>query len=184
MKLVFVIIIAIGALLPRSNLLADQTAPELDEWFVELATTDDQHTARELSSKIWNTWLQNDREDITNLMSAGIKLMSVGQLPGALAQFDRIVELVPEFAEGWNKRATVLYFMNRPDDSVADIKQTLLLEPRHFGALSGLGLILMDSGDHTSALTAFERAQQVNPHAPGILENIEQIKNLLKKSTI
>lgn len=162
---------------------ADQNAPELDQWFEQLATTQDSRRADILTRKIWNAWLRSDREDVTALMVAGIAMMSQGKLADALVRFNRIIEADPAFAEGWNKRATVLYHMRLFADSIADIKQTLRLEPRHFGALSGLGLIMLERGNNLAALAAFEKAQAINPHAPGVSENIAYVRSLLRKQS-
>ena len=143
---------------------ADQNAPELELLFDKLNDTSDSHSAQKLTSKIWQIWTYNDRDDINKLMHAGVTLMNARQYKGALAQFDRIIELEPTFAEGWNKRATLYFLMDRYDDSINDIRETLTREPRHFGAMSGLGVILTETGDHTDAIAAFEYALKVNPH--------------------
>ena len=81
---------------------------------------------------------------------------SAGRLTAAIAEFGRVIEMAPDFAEGWNKRATAYYLNDELEASVADIQRTLVLEPRHFGALSGMGLIFLQSGDPRGALAAFE----------------------------
>ena len=167
-----------------ATIQADQSSPELEELFSQLEEVNSSQTAQELTSKIWAIWTQSDREDINKLMYAGVTLMNARQYKGALAQFDRIIELEPEFAEGWNKRATLYFLMDRYDESIDDIRETLIREPRHFGALSGLGVILTETGDHTDAIAAFEYALKVNPFLPGVSENIERVKKLLRKNSI
>ena len=106
--------------------------------------------------------------------------MNDGQLETALNFFDEVIRLAPGFAEGWNKRATVFYLMKNLDRSVNDIAQTLRLEPRHFGALSGLGLINQALGHTKAAIRAYERALKINPHLFRIKERVRFMKRLLK----
>ena len=87
--------------------------------------------------------------------------------------------MAPDFSEGWNKRATVYFLMKKFDQSVKDIAQTLRLEPRHFGALSGLGLINQAIGQTGAAIKAYEQALGLNPHLFGLKEKIERLKKLL-----
>jgi tetratricopeptide (TPR) repeat protein len=112
-------------------------------------------------------------------MRQGTVAMSQGQLGRALERFDRIVDLAPEFAEGWNKRATVLYLMGDYQASVLDIQRTLELEPRHFGALSGLGLIYDAIEEPAAALRSFEAALEIHPHLVGTLQRIEELRRQL-----
>ncbi|MGH6892472.1 MAG: tetratricopeptide repeat protein, partial [Dongiaceae bacterium] len=90
--------------------------------------------------------------------------------------FDKMIEVAPDFSEGWNKRATVLYLIGEYGRSRADVAKTLELEPRHFGALSGLGLIYIAEGDDEKALEAFRRALTVNPTMPGPQRWVEELK--------
>jgi tetratricopeptide (TPR) repeat protein len=96
-------------------------------------------------------------------MQRAILLMGQGLTPLALPILDDIVAQKPDWAEGWNKRATVLYLMGEYDRSLADIDRALALEPRHFGALAGIGLIRIEKGETREALAAFRRALAVNP---------------------
>ena len=112
-------------------------------------------------------------------MLIGITLMNDGQLEAAKKKFSEVIRLAPNFAEGWNKRATVYYLMNKFDRSVKDIAQTLRLEPRHFGALSGLGLINQAIGQTGAAIKAYEQALDLNPHLFGLKEKIERMKRIL-----
>lgn len=166
------------------GLYADQNDPVLDELFETLQKDGDSDSGLEITREIWNRWHHTDDEAAKTLLGNGVALMSVGALVEALGLFDRVVHLSPGFAEGWNKRATVLYLLDRNDESISDIKRTLELEPRHFGALSGLGLILLESGRYQAALTAFEKARDINPHTPGVIENIERTRRLLRNHSI
>ncbi len=102
--------------------------------------------------------------------------MQAGNLPGALQLFDAVTAERPDFAEGWNKRATVLYMMGALDASAKDVDKVLELEPRHFGALSGLGLINASKDKDDAAIEAFQRALEINPHMPGAKQNIDMLK--------
>ncbi len=118
------------------------------------------------------------------LMGQGIRLMRQGEHDDALAKFDAIVELAPDFAEGWNKRATVYYMIGDYDASVIDIVKTLELEPRHFGALSGLGLIYDAIDKPAGALKAYRRALAVHPNLGHARRRIEELKKILKDRAI
>ena len=89
---------------------------------------------------------------------------------------DKVVAAKPDYVEGWNKRATVYYYMDEYDSSLADIEKTLAIEPRHFGALAGLGMIMQDVGNMPGAIAAFERAVAVNPSLDNLKAAIEQLK--------
>ena len=95
-----------------------------------------------------------------------------------------MVNYDPDFAEGWNKRATVLYFLGRFEESIADIQKVLVLEKRHFGALSGLGLCYEALGDEEAALEAYLRALQVNPHLQFLPEKIERLRKNIRRRNI
>ncbi len=112
-------------------------------------------------------------------MLQGIQAMAVRNLSFALESFDRVTKLAPDFAEGWNKRATVYYLMDDLEESVQDIQRTLTLEPRHFGALSGMGLIFMQLGDDEGALRAYEEVIKIHPNAPGAQHHIRALRSKL-----
>ena len=105
--------------------------------------------------------------------------MSQARFPVALERFDRMVEQAPDFAEGWNKRATLHYLMGNFRASVLDIQRTLDLEPRHFGALSGLGLIYDAVDQPAAALRSFEAAFAINPHLRSIEQRIIELRRQL-----
>lgn len=159
---------------------AAQEDARLDELFERLKTTGDPVEGRGLTSEIWSIWLRSDDESVDRLMRKGIVAMAERDFETALILFNAIVEEAPDFAEGWNKRATVHYLMGNYPASVSDVERTLALEPRHFGALSGLGLINMALGRDEIALKAFEAALEVNPHLSGPKANIEDIKRRLE----
>ncbi len=167
--------IILAALVLGWGAQAGQSVSRLDELFAQLQATADLAE----SGRIW-TAAGDKRTDAE--MARGIEEMEIGDYPAALKHFDVVIEQAPGHAEGWNKRATVLYLMGDFDASKRDIARTLALEPRHWGALSGLGMIHMRSGDLLSAIEAFEDAVAINPHLLGTQLRIEQLKSIVKGS--
>ena len=117
-------------------------------------------------------------------MTTGVRAMTAGRLRQAERIFDEIISKAPDFAEGWNKRATVLYFLRQYDKSAADVRQTLLLEPRHFGAAAGLGLIFLSLNYPKSALEAFQKALEINPHLTGPKMQIKRLQEYLQDDPV
>jgi tetratricopeptide (TPR) repeat protein len=163
---------------------ADQTDPRLDGLFKQLKETADADEARGLETQIWAIWGRSDDADVNQLMDVGSLAMAGEKYAMALKAFDRIIELRPNFAEGWNKRATVYYLVGNYPASLADIKRTLELEPRHFGALSGLGLVNVELEHDEAALAAFERALAVDPHLDSATANAVALRERIKQRQI
>jgi tetratricopeptide (TPR) repeat protein len=160
--------------------IADQDDPRLEGLFERLQTTSNPAEARGLEERIWRLWLDADDAGLNRLMQQGILAMSDHRYTAALEAFDRMVEQAPEFAEGWNKRATVHFLMGNWRASVRDIQQTLALEPRHFGALFGLGLIYDALEQPQAALRSFEATLALNPHSDSTRQRIEQLREQLR----
>jgi tetratricopeptide (TPR) repeat protein len=163
---------------------ADQKDPRLEALFQELRVVTGYLKARTLEQQIWEIWTASGNPEVNRLMDDGVTALATQDYKKALSDFTRIIDLAPDFAEGWNKRATVLYLVGDYDGSLADVDQTLALEPRHFGALSGLGLIKAAQEREEEAIDAFEKALAVNPHMPGVISNIEHLKQRLKDKQI
>jgi tetratricopeptide (TPR) repeat protein len=159
---------------------ADQTDPRLDGLFARLQATQSPREARALESLIWEAWLAHEDDDVRLLIRQGTAHMAQGEFALALAAFTGVVERAPRFAEGWNKRATLFFLMDDFEASIADIERTLALEPRHFGALSGLGQIYLGLGRKELALKAFEAALRLDPHLVGVREAVEMLKKQLE----
>jgi tetratricopeptide (TPR) repeat protein len=157
-------------------LRADQRDTRLGPLFARLQTTTSASEAESIESRIWRIWGESDNAAVAPLMREGVVAMAEGRYPVALDRFDRLVEQVPDFAEGWNKRATVYYLMGNYPASVLDIRRTLELEPRHFGALSGLGLIYDALDDPAAALRSFEAAVAIDPHLETAQERIKELR--------
>ncbi|MGI9437508.1 MAG: tetratricopeptide repeat protein [Geminicoccaceae bacterium] len=141
----------------------DQQDPRLTPLFQMLRLTSDPNEARAVEQEIWEIWLEIEDPSMREHLERGIGAMVRQDLFLALTHFDQLVKDAPGFAEGWNKRATIHYFLGNFDASVRDIQQTLALEPRHFGALSGLGLIYDRLEKPAAALRSFEAALEIYP---------------------
>lgn len=161
---VYVAISASIALL--SPAFADQTAAELPSLFEQLRNSEEASVAAELEQAIWAHWLTGPDAASDQMMLQIQTSLQLGRHDLGLLLCNQLIDAYPEYAEGWNKRATILYLLNRPEESVADIRTTLELEPNHFGALSGLGLILLRAGDAEGALHAFEEVLSITPLSP------------------
>jgi hypothetical protein len=109
-------------------------------------------------------------------MQRAIKALGSGDLPEAGRVLDALVQEWPAWSEAWNKRATLRFIEGRDADSLDDIGQTLSLEPRHFGAVSGFAQICVRAGDLTAALTAFEHVLSINPHQEGARRAVEVLR--------
>ena len=156
---------------------ADQNDPALDSLFDRLATTSSAEEASDISNEIWQRWSTNDDPDVSQLMEIGIRALNYSTYRKALRSFDRIIEMAPQFAEGWNKRATLYYHIREYRRSIDDIKETLRLEPRHFGAWSGLGLVSLAQENYPGALVAFKKALSINPHIPNIRRYVQKLED-------
>jgi tetratricopeptide (TPR) repeat protein len=130
---------------------------------------------------LWLIWLRSGDREIDALMARGIEDMQSGQHASAIRTFTTIIEKKPDFAEGWNKRATALYLAGEFRKSLADCDQVLKRNPGHFGALSGAGLIHMQLQEYDLALARFRRALEVNPNMTGVELNIKEAERLLKE---
>ena len=159
---------------------SDQTDPRLNDLFAHLKEVSGPAEAAPTEQQIWAIWLETSDQAVGSLMQTGIDGMSRGDHRAALEAFDQVVAIAPDFAEGWNKRATVHYLMDNLDQSLEDIARTLELEPRHFGALSGRGLVYAKLDDLGRALNSFEAATAVNPQMVGPRINAEAIRQILK----
>ncbi len=170
--------IAVFGPLPGS---ARQDDARLDDLFARLQQTGDVQEARLIEGLIWTLWFESGNPDVDRRMEAGGEAMNAGRYDEALRHFNRVIEIDPSFAEGWNRRATLHYLMGQFDASVRDIQETLVREPRHFGALSGLGLINSALERWESAIKAYEEALRLDPHLVGAKQNIEDLKKKLNQ---
>jgi len=128
---------------------------------------------------IWRIWRGAGAEAAVSAVDRALRALGSGDFSGSLLALDNAVSTDPLFAEAWNRRATVHFLLGDHRKAVADIQRVLVLEPRHYGALSGLGQILLREGDIEGALTAFEAAIALNPHLTRITEVIAWIRSSL-----
>jgi tetratricopeptide (TPR) repeat protein len=150
----------------------------LDFLFGALKAAPDEASAKHVEARIWAIWLQTPSDTAALLMLRAKAAMDAQQTDVALKLLDAVIKLRPDYVEAWNRRATLYYLSNDYARSLADIQQVLVREPRHFGALAGLGMIMQDLGDDRRALDAFRKALDINPH----LEKVpELVKTLTEK---
>ncbi len=156
---------------------ADQNDPALDRLFERLTITTSEEEASNITREIWQRWTANDDPEVSQLMQTGIRALNYSTYRRALQSFDRVIEMAPEFAEGWNKRATLYYHIKEYRRSIDDIKETLRLEPRHFGAWSVLGLVSIAQENYSGALAAFKKALSINPHIANIRRYVQKLED-------
>ena len=156
---------------------ADQNDPALDRLFERLTITTSDEEASNITREIWQRWTANDDPAVSQLMQTGIRALNYSTYRKALQSFDRVIEMAPGFAEGWNKRATLYYHIKEYRRSIDDIKETLRLEPRHFGAWSGLGLVSIAQENYSGALAAFKKALSINPHIANIRRYVQKLED-------
>jgi tetratricopeptide (TPR) repeat protein len=151
---------------------ADRTRG-LDFLFGALKAAPDETSAKHVEARIWAFWLQTPSDTAALLMMRAKAAMEAQQMDVAQKLLDSLVKLRPDYIEAWNRRATLYYLRNDYARSLQDIEQVLVREPRHFGALAGLGMIMQDIGDEKRALDAFRKALAINPH-------LEKVPDLIK----
>jgi tetratricopeptide (TPR) repeat protein len=127
---------------------------------------------------LWAVWSRSGDARVDDLLKRGIAEMSAERLSEAIATFTRVIELKPEFAEGWNKRATVYYLAGEYRRSLADCGEVIKRNPQHFGALSGYGQIYLQLDQPDKALEYFRRALAVNPNLDGVQGMVEKLEEL------
>jgi tetratricopeptide (TPR) repeat protein len=128
---------------------------------------------------LWEIWSRSGNDDVDHLLRAGVVEMQHGQLEASIDTFSEVIRRQPDFAEGWNKRATVYYLVGEYRKSAADCDEVLKRNPSHFGALSGYGMIWLRLDEPTRALERFEQALAVNPNLDSVRETIDALRALL-----
>ena len=149
----------------------------LDTLFAALKVAPDEATAKAIEVRIWALWLVSD-SDTCNLLMTRVKAATDAKdFDLALKLLDDIIALKPGYVEAWNRRATIYYLRNDFGHAIADLGEVLAREPRHFGALSGLGMILQEIGDDKDALKAYRDALKVDPHLEHIPDVVKELSN-------
>jgi len=131
---------------------------------------------------LWLLWSRSGDPKIDAVMAQGGEEMQAGQYGKAIKRFTSVIRAKPQFAEGWNKRATAYYLAGEYDKSIADCREVLKRNPRHFGALSGMGLVYTKLEQYDEALKWFREALDVNPNMVGVEMNIELLKQKQQKA--
>ena len=159
-----------------------QTA-KLDGLFDRLKTADAQASGN-IEQEIWIEWSKSGSAAMDLLLERGRAAMDAGDLALAVEHFTALIDHAPDFAEGWNARATAYYQMGQIGPSMADIGKTLQLNPRHFGALAGFAMILGESGRKAQALEVWQAVQSIQPHASGVSDALDRLTADLQGSTL
>lgn len=146
-----------------------------------IALYDNDKLIRKLAEDaIWKVWGRSGDPLHDRIYQYGVEQMQAGKLTGAVGSFTELIRLAPDFAEAWNKRATLYFMLGKNDLSIADCEEVLSREPNHFGALSGYGHLMLRQGDYRRALGYFEQALTANPNMPGVQHNIRMITEFLE----
>ena len=146
----------------------------LDFLFGALKAAPDEASAKHVEARIWAIWIQTPSDTASLLMARAKTAVDAQKIDIAIKLLDSVIKLRPDYIEAWNRRATLYYMKKDFGRAIEDIREVLAREPRHFGALAGLGIILQEFGDDKRALDAFRRALAVHPH-------LERIPDLVKK---
>ena len=152
---------------------------DLDTLFAKLRDPATGSNVLRIEPLIWDAWMHGGSDAENEALAKATQAMNIGLFNEADTQLSALVVSAPGFAEVWNKRATLYFIMGRMDKSLADIDKVVELEPRHFGALSGRGMIYQRLGKNPEALAAFKDALAVNPMMPGARIAVQQLEKLV-----
>lgn len=147
----------------------------IDFLFGALKAAPDETSAKSIEERIWALWLVSGSDTCNLLMTRAKQAIDGEKYDVALRLLDAIIEIRPGYVEAWNRRATVFFLKKDYGHALADLRQVLAREPRHFAALAGLGAIMQDVGDDKDALDAYRRALAIDPHLKGIAEKVKTL---------
>jgi tetratricopeptide (TPR) repeat protein len=164
--------------------LPGRAQTQVDGLFDQLYAADNPFEGRKIEHKIWEAWMVSGSDTIDALMKGGVAVMDAGDYKRAEDIFSSMIELKPDYAEAYNKRATVRFLAGDYAGSVADIERTLKLEPRHFGALSGLGTIMEKLDNLPEALHAWRRALAADPYLADAPEKLKELRRRIDAKTL
>ena len=184
MRLIAVFLAVFLTLAAPPGFAGSTQATSLDRLFAALHATSDPEEATRLTGLIWLIWNHSDDPETNQLLTEGRQALEQLDFDTALARFNAVIAHAPKFAEGWNKRATLYYVMGNYRASIKDIHEVLALEPRHFGALAGLGMNEEALGDDRRALEAWRRALKVNPFLEDAQERVKLLETALGNKPI
>jgi tetratricopeptide (TPR) repeat protein len=161
--------------LPRAQ--RGDKAQNLDRLFEALKIAPDDESAKYIENRIWAIWLASG-SDTANLLMGRVKTaMEAKDFALAIRLLNAIIDMRPDFIEAWNRRATLYYMKKDFTRAIGDIREVLAREPRHFGALAGLGIILQEFGDDKRALDAFRRALAIHPHLERVPDMVKRLSD-------
>ena len=169
-----------------SSLFADDNHQrEIDKLFIQLKNANDFENSKKIEDKIWDLWITHpSKNSLTKLLADGSSAMMDNKLDTAYNKFTEVIKLDPNWAEAWNKRATVLYLMGKYKLSQADIDKVLAIEERHFGALTGQGLVQTALKNYQKAIDSYIEAHKVHPFMKSPMIMIEKLQLQLQKQSI
>lgn len=151
-------------------------AATLDRLFERLAAAKSAEEAKGIANLIQRRWARSGSDTADLLMTRAQDALKARELPLAIELLDRVISLEPDWAEGWNQRANALFLQGDPIRSLLDIAETLKREPRHYGAMMGLGTILRQQGDDKRAMVAYRKALEVYPQLDAVKDAVESLK--------
>lgn len=157
--------------------IADQSDPALDGLFEELQRTEQRANAKRVEAEIWKIWQESNSKSINLLLARGMNAMGDGDYVTALSMFNHVVDLAPNFAEGWHRRARTYFLLSNVDRALADIEQALALEPRHFGALLGLTAVMFEKKEYDKAIAAYKQASDIHPFLGDENRNLDTFRD-------
>lgn len=161
---------------PLKNLSAQEIREEsLDRLFASLRKASSEQAAKATEEKIWELWSRSDSATAEVLLGQAVVAMGAADNAASLEILDRIIAAYPTYAEAWNKRATLHFMIGNYNTSLSDIAKVLDLEPRHFGALAGRGMIYQRQGKWSEALSAFREALSMNPNMVGVKNAVQEL---------
>jgi len=152
-----------------------QTA-KLDDLFSRLQATANTEEARRIEQEIWIEWSKSGSAAMDLVLERGRRALDEGQTQLAVEHFTALTDHAPDFAEGWNARATAYYSLGQFGPAISDIGRTLELNPRHYGALSGLAIIFEALGQPEKALEVYRKVLEIDPHAEGVPEAVTRLE--------
>ena len=164
------------------SIKADQNDARLENLFDILSKTESNIQINEVTSSIWDIWHETNDPSIEADFYRGLESMRTGDLIMSVAFFTRVIDKNPNFAEGWNKRATVYYMLGKFDASMMDIHETLKLEPRHFGAMDGMGLIFIHLEQFDQAIDIYDQMLKIFPNNSSTKQKKEMLINRSSES--
>ncbi|HLN22688.1 MAG TPA: tetratricopeptide repeat protein [Patescibacteria group bacterium] len=180
MRIVLFTGMILASLLGCAAPASDASSSQLDALFSRLRTADSADEAHHIEMAILRVWVHSGQSDVDALMLRGLELANAGDLDAAMPVFDRIIELAPNFAEAYNQRAQLHVLREEYPEAVIDIEHVLALEPRHFGALTGLGHILELYGQDETALRCYDQALAINPYLDDVRDLAESLRQKLR----